>query len=73
VVKEVTQMATITVRWFDGYLETFSNVHEHRIGVNLLWLEFGNNKNRHIPLDQVRWFSVYPTSREPVGVELTSK
>jgi len=56
-------MATINVRWQDGYLETFEAV-EVRFGCDLLYFELqGRCTNRHIPLRSVRWFSVDPPSR----------
>ena len=53
----------VSVRWNDGYLESFVTV-EVRFGSDLLWLKLGSGQNRHIPLRQVRWFSVYPESHE---------
>lgn len=54
----------VTVRWNDGYLESFNAV-EVRFGSDLLYFEIaGSTTNRHIPLRQVRWFSVRPPSRE---------
>lgn len=56
-------MTVINVRWFDGYLETFNAV-EVRFGTDLLYFELaGKCANRHIPLRQVRWFSIDPPSR----------
>lgn len=49
-------MNTVTVRWFDGYLEEF-NCTEVRFGAYILWLRLENGKERIIPLTQVRWFS----------------
>ena len=56
----------VTVRWFDGYLEVFE-AKEVRFGSDLLWIKLLTNQNRHIPLRQVRWFSLYPESREKIG------
>ena len=57
-------MSIVTVRWHDGYLESFNAV-EVRFGVDLLYFELtGKCTNRHIPLRSVRWFSVHPPSRE---------
>lgn len=50
-------MNTVTVHWFDGYLEEFK-ASEVRFGSDLLWLRLEDGKNRHIPLRQVRWFSL---------------
>jgi hypothetical protein len=53
----------VNVRWFDGYYESFDCI-EVRFGLDLLWMRLNDNKNRHIPLRSVRWFSVTPVSRE---------
>lgn len=58
-------MSEVTVRWNDGYLESF-NTCEVRFGCDLLYFELqGKCTNRHIPLRSIRWFSVHPPSREP--------
>lgn len=57
-------MVKVTVRWFDGYLESFE-CSEVRFGCDLIWLRLENGKNRHIPTRQVRWYSVTPESHEP--------
>ena len=54
--------AIITIRWFDGYIETFE-AKNYRFGKDLLWLVL-EKSNRHIPLRDVRWFSVNPESHE---------
>lgn len=56
----------VNVRWFDGYLETFFDVDEVRFGSDLLWI-CGKGTNRHIPLRQVRWFSLSEESHEVRG------
>jgi len=56
-------MIEVNVRWFDGYLENF-DVEEVRFGSDLLWMRLANKQNRHIPLRNVRWFSIYPESHE---------
>ena len=56
---------TVNVRWNDGYLETFA-CSEVRFGSDLLWMRLENGQNRHIPLRQVRWFSVDPESHAPI-------
>jgi len=56
-------MKQVCVRWFDGYLESF-DVNEVRFGAYLLWMRLNDGANRHIPLSQVRWFSVNPESHE---------
>lgn len=48
---------TVNVRWFDGYLETF-DATEVRFGNTYLWLRLTDGQNRHIPLREVRWFSL---------------
>ena len=53
----------VFVRWWDGYAEQFE-VNEVRFGSDLLWMRLANGQNRHIPLRQVRWFSVNPESHE---------
>lgn len=47
----------VTVRWFDSYLEEFEAT-EVRFGSDILFLRLADGKNRHIPLRQVRWFSM---------------
>lgn len=47
----------VNVRWFDGYLETFEAT-EVRFGNAYLWMRLSDGQNRHIPLGQVRWFSL---------------
>lgn len=47
----------VTVRWFDSYLEEFEAT-EVRFGSDILFLRLSDGKNRHIPLRQVRWFSM---------------
>ena len=47
----------VNVRWFDGYLEVFEAT-EVRFGNACLWMRLKNGQNRHIPLHQVRWFSL---------------
>lgn len=61
-------MYQVTVRWWDGYLEEFAAT-DVRFGLDLLYLVLAMDKgqgppNRHIPLRQVRWFSVYPPTKE---------
>lgn len=56
----------VTVRWWDGYLETFEAT-EVRFGCDLLWMRLANGSNRHIPLRQVRWYSMGIESHEPKG------
>lgn len=56
----------VTVRWWDGYLETFEAT-EVRFGCDLLWMRLVNGSNRHIPLRQVRWYSTSIESHEPKG------
>jgi len=56
-------MIDVSVRWWDGYLEEF-RCEAVRFGSDLLWMRLNDGKNRHIPLRQVRWFSVTPESHE---------
>jgi hypothetical protein len=53
----------VNVRWFDGYLATFEAT-QVRFGSDLLWLVQADGSNRHIPLRQVRWFSLSRESHE---------
>ena len=55
----------ISIRWLDGYFESF-NAKQIRISATLLWMRLKNDKNRNIPLQNVRWYSVYPESHEEV-------
>ena len=50
-------MNLVNVRWFDGYLEIFE-AEEVRFGNSYLWMRLLDGQNRHIPLIQVRWFSL---------------
>lgn len=45
---------TVTVRWWDGYIETFE-AKEVRAGAYLLYIKLDNDERR-IPLHQVRWY-----------------
>ena len=56
-------MNNVSVRWWDGYLEPFE-AEEVRFSSDLLWLRLVDGSNRHIPLRQVRWFSLAPESHE---------
>jgi len=56
---------TVTVRWFDGYMEEFEAT-EVRFGSGLLWMRLTNGANRHIPLQQVRWFGMSNESHQKV-------
>jgi len=58
----------VTVRWFDGYMESFE-CEDARFGCDLLWMRLSNKQNRHIPLRMVRWYSIYPESHEQVVTE----
>ena len=44
-------MIKVTVRWWDGYLESFA-VKAVRAGGYLLWLKLENGEERRIPLQQ---------------------
>lgn len=58
---------TITVRWFDGYMEVFEAT-EARFGSDLLWMRLKDGNNRHIPLRQVRWFGMSKESHQVNGM-----
>jgi len=60
---ETNKEILVYVRWLDGYLEKFVAV-EVRFGANLLWIRNSSGQNRNIPLQSVRWYSVYPESHE---------
>jgi hypothetical protein len=60
----------VSVRWHDGYLESF-DATEVRFGSDLLWMRLESGQNRHIPLRFVRWFSCSPESHEPLKHEKT--
>ena len=63
IVDETDKEIIVTVRWFDGYLESF-RAKQIRAGEALLWLRLKDGKNRNIPLRNVRWYSMYPESHE---------
>jgi hypothetical protein len=54
-------MILVNVRWFDGYLESFE-CEEVRFGSDLLFMRLISKENRHVPLRQVRWYSMSPES-----------
>lgn len=56
----------VTVRWFDGYKEVFEAT-EVRFGNAYLWLRLSNGQNRHIPVVQIRWFSLSVESHQDTG------
>ncbi len=58
---------TVTVRWFDGYMEVFED-SEVRFGSDLLWMRLKDGNNRHIPLRQVRWFGMSEESHQITGM-----
>jgi hypothetical protein len=47
----------VTVRWCDGYMETFV-VTEARASGELLWMRLLSGDSRNIPLRGVRWYSL---------------
>jgi hypothetical protein len=53
----LSQVNIVNVRWWDGYLEVF-RARDVRFGCDLLWIVQEDGQNRHIPLRQVRWFSL---------------
>ena len=64
IIKDETDMDyVISVRWLDGYFESF-RARQIRISESLIWLRLENGNNRNIPLINVRWYSVYPESHE---------
>lgn len=58
----MNEAVAVTVRWFDGYKETFEAA-QVRFGFAMLWLKLTNGENRHIPFCQVRTFSTSRDSR----------
>jgi hypothetical protein len=60
---------TVTVRWWDGYLETFDCI-ESRFGSDLLWMRLSSGQNRHIPTRHIRWYSIIPESHEGISKEI---
>lgn len=61
------EVNTVTVRWFDGYMEVFEAT-EVRFGSDLLWMRLKDGNNRHIPLRQVRWFGMSKESHQMNGM-----
>lgn len=61
------EVNTVTVRWFDGYMEVFEAT-EVRFGCDLLWMRLKDGNNRHIPLRQVRWFGMSKESHQVNGM-----
>jgi len=53
----VDKVNIVNIRWFDGYLETFE-ASDVRFGNSYIWMRLTDGQNRHIPLIQVRWFSL---------------
>ena len=49
----------VMVRWTDGYSDQFS-CKEVRFVPDMLWMDLEDGQNRHIPLSNVRWFSITP-------------
>jgi len=66
IVCQIPETNKVTVRWFDGYLEDFEAT-EVRFGSDLLWMRLSNKTNRHIPLRQVRWFSLENESHQALN------
>jgi len=60
------EVNTVTVRWHDGYMETF-RATEVRFGSDLLWMRLEDGTNRHIPLRSVRWFGTSIESHQSTG------
>lgn len=64
--KPYKEVNTVTVRWHDGYMETF-RATEVRFGSDLLWMRLEDGNNRHIPLRSVRWFGASIESHQSTG------
>jgi len=64
--KPYKEINTVTVRWHDGYMETF-RATEVRFGSDLLWMRLEDGTNRHIPLRSVRWFGTSIESHQSTG------
>ena len=64
--KPYKEVNTVTVRWHDGYMETF-RATEVRFGSDLLWMRLEDGTNRHIPLRSVRWFGTSIESHQSTG------
>lgn len=64
--KPYKEVNTVTVRWHDGYMETF-RATEVRFGSDLLWMRLEDGNNRHIPLRSVRWFGTSIESHQSTG------
>ena len=64
--KHYKEVNTVTVRWHDGYMETF-RATEVRFGSDLLWMRLEDGNNRHIPLRSVRWFGTSIESHQSTG------
>ena len=62
-----SQNNTVTVRWWDGYMEVFEAT-EVRFGSDLLWMRLKDGTNRHIPLRMVRWFGTSIESHQKNGM-----
>lgn len=56
-------MKIVNIRWFDGYIEKFE-CDEVRFGAYLIWMRLISGQNRHVPISQVRWYSIDPESHE---------
>ena len=60
----------VKVRWFYGYLESFETT-EVRFENALLWMKLTSGENRHIPIKEVRWFSVAEVAgQNPEGMKM---
>jgi len=44
----------LRVRWHDGYLETFTEVVDWRMGSDTLWILHVGGRSEYIPLRSVR-------------------
>lgn len=59
----MTKEIVLNVRWLDGYLERFE-CNEVRASEGLLFIRLTIGQNRHIPLSNVRWYSLLPESHD---------
>jgi len=57
--EETDEDYVIEIRWTDGLFESF-NARQIRVSESLLWLRLRDGRNRNIPLQNVRWYSIYP-------------
>lgn len=67
-------MRVITVRWMDGDIEEFEAQDKVRLSTALLFFKLNKTgMNRHIPLSNVRWYSIYPETHEDLSLMLIER